>query len=377
MNHRLFSLLLFCLLAGASLHAQMTAHAISGRVEQAAAGERVHIARFDPVTQDREDLASTPIDTANGNRYQLYFPFAEPDLFELRLPGRQTVLLAIDTGQTHIELNAEGKRGGWVEIQGSPDSELLQQYEAFRKESYERLVRPTYDAMKAAGEAGNRSEEIAAVAAYAEASEAHRRELLEWTEKHIGTSIALYGTMLRWTGDSEIPRLEKLVSAFAEARPDLNMTHAMQAKLERFKKVALGAPAPALTLPDTSGQEHKLHELRGTVTLLDFWASWCSPCLRQIPDLKEAYAKWHERGFEIIGISVDSKAERWKAAIRKYEMNWPQLSDVKGWASRAAAEYNVTFIPFNFLLDAEGRILAKNLHSGALDAKLAELLGGE
>ncbi|RMF32556.1 MAG: TlpA family protein disulfide reductase [Bacteroidetes bacterium] len=155
------------------------------------------------------------------------------------------------------------------------------------------------------------------------------------------------------------------------------MTHAMQAKLERFKKVALGAPAPALTLPDTSGQEHKLHELRGTVTLLDFWASWCSPCLRQIPDLKEAYAKWHERGFEIIGISVDSKAERWKAAIRKYEMNWPQLSDVKGWASRAAAEYNVTFIPFNFLLDAEGRILAKNLHSGALDAKLAELLGGE
>ncbi|RMF32418.1 MAG: hypothetical protein D6765_00375, partial [Bacteroidetes bacterium] len=140
MNHRLFSLLLFCLLAGASLHAQMTAHAISGRVEQAAAGERVHIARFDPVTQEREDLASTPIDTANGNRYQLYFPFAEPDLFELRLPGRQTVLLAIDTGQTHIELNAEGKRGGWVEIQGSPDSELLQQYEAFRKESYERLV---------------------------------------------------------------------------------------------------------------------------------------------------------------------------------------------------------------------------------------------
>ena len=117
-----------------------------------------------------------------------------------------------------------------------------------------------------------------------------------------------------------------------------------------------------------------LNELLGKYTLIDFWASWCSPCLLQVPDLKEAYNNYHEKGFEIIGISVDSKEKRWKSAIRKYDMNWPHLSDLKGWKSKASEDYNVTFIPFNMLLDENGKIIAKNLHSNELQDKLNELL---
>lgn len=367
-------MLLFAVSFVTALQAQVV-HAISGRVDNAAEGDRVTLYIFNPITQEQEEVASTGVMTTNGNSYQLYFPFTEPELYKVSFSRKQTVLLAIDTGQVAIELNVEGKSGGFVEIKGSPDSELLQAYEAFRKASYERLVRPTYDAMKTAGDAGNREDEIAAVAAYAKASEAHRRELLDWTEKNIGTSIALYGTMLRWTGDEEIARLERLVGNFAAARPGLKMTRLMLEKLERFKKMAIGAMAPDLVLPDPSGTGRSLHEFTGgKVVLLDFWASWCGPCLRQIPDLKAAYDKWHDKGFEIVGISVDKNDARWKAAIEKYQMNWPQLSDLKGWASQGAAAYNVTFVPFNFLLDTEGRIIAKNLHSVELDKKLAELL---
>ncbi len=368
------STLLFAITFFSAIQAQVV-HSVTGRVDNAVEGDRATIYTFNPITQEKEEVASTGIVTKNGNSYQLYFPFTEPDLYQVSFSRKQTVLLAIDTGQVAIELNVEGKRGGSVEIKGSPDSELLLAYEAFRRESNERLVKPTYAAMKTAGDAGSSGEEIAAVAAYAKASEAHRRELLDWTEKNIGTSIALYGTMLRWTGDEEIARLEKLVGNFAAARPELKMTRLMQEKLERFKKVAIGAIAPDIVLPDLTGNERHLHELtEGKVVLLDFWASWCGPCLRQIPDLKAAYAKWHDKGFEIVGISVDSKDERWKAAIEKYDMNWPQLSDLKGWASDGAAEYNVTFVPFNFLLDANGRIIAKNLHSVELDGKLGEVL---
>jgi len=153
----------------------------------------------------------------------------------------------------------------------------------------------------------------------------------------------------------------------------LKMTKIMEDKVERFKKVAIGATAPAISLPDANGTMKTLDDLKGKYTLLDFWASWCSPCLLQVPDLKEAYDKYHEKGFEIIGVSVDSKGDRWKRSIEKYEMNWPHISDLKGWKSEAAAEYNVTFIPFNMLIAEDGKILAKNLHSKALQGKLEEL----
>lgn len=352
---------------------QQEQYTIKGQVAETVEDGKITLSTFDPVTQEKKLIASTQV-AADGT-YSLAYAFTEPDLFELNFFKKQKVVLVIDKGQKEVSVEVEGKKKGNVNITGSEDSEKLQGYEAFRKESYERLVRPTYNAMKAASKEADQQKEIEAVEAYAKASEESRKELIEYTAKNIGTSIALYGTVLRWTGDDKVARLDRLVKEFKQQYPKLKMTKVMEAKVNRFERLAIGANTPDFALPDSTGQVLKLKNLKGKYTLLDFWASWCGPCLLQIPDLKQAYGDYHDKGFEIIGISIDTKRDKWTKAINKYEMNWPNVSDLKGWGAEVANQYNVTFIPFNLLIDEEGKIIAKNLHSKTLQSKLKELLG--
>jgi peroxiredoxin len=344
---------------------------ITGTVDSLDVGTTVLLYKFDPITQSTKELDKSPI--AKDGSYDLSFLFQEADLFQVRFGRAQSVLLAIDKGQQNIKLEVEGKKKGYVRIEGSPDSELLQGYEAFRGESLARLITPTYATMRDAK--GDTEKEVAAVQAYGHASEEHRSELIDYALKNMGTSVALYGTVLRWTGDKEIENLEILVNNFKKAHPDLTMTKVMEDKLNRFKNMAIGVVAPDFSLPDSAGTVFTRKDLNAKYTLLDFWASWCSPCLLQVPDLKKAHDIYHEKGFDIVGISVDKDKRRWQSAIKRFDMNWLHLSDLKGWRSQTARDYNVTFIPFNLLIDANGKIIGKNLHSAALQGKLKELLG--
>lgn len=110
--------------------------------------------------------------------------------------------------------------------------------------------------------------------------------------------------------------------------------------------------------------------------LLDFWASWCGPCMGEVPFLVEDYAKYHEKGFEIFGTSLDRNADAWKECIVNNKMDWVHVSDIKYWDNAAAALYGIKSIPQNVLIDCKtGLIVAKNLRGTAVSAKLAELLG--
>ncbi len=376
-NYRVIQLfsffLLFVLFQNEAPSQENNGYSISGLVSQYKSGDAVILYLFDPVSQNR-----TPLDTSiisGKGTYALTFQFTEPDLFRVDFPGRQTVLLVIDMGQKNIHLNAEGKAGGNVDIKGSSDSEKLQGYEVFREESNTRLIDPANDKMREASKGEDKKAEIEAIGEYLVATEKHRKELLDYTSKHIGTSIALYGTMLRWTGDEEISRLEKLVSDFKAVHSNLKMTKVMEEKVARFKTVAIGSKAPPITEKDLSGKVLSLYNVKGKYTLIDFWASWCAPCVRQFPEMKQAYEVFKGKGFEIFSVSIDSREDRWKAASERYELPWPNVSDVKGWDSGHARAYNVTFIPFNLLIDSNGIIVAKNLHSLELYSRLTSLLG--
>ena len=111
--------------------------------------------------------------------------------------------------------------------------------------------------------------------------------------------------------------------------------------------------------------------LRG---IIDFWASWCGPCRREMPNLVEAYAQYKNKGFEIVGVSLDQSGEAWKDAIQKLNITWPQMSDLKYWNCEGAQLYAVSSIPHTVLIDGEGTIIARGLHGEGLQEKLAEVL---
>ena len=140
-------------------------------------------------------------------------------------------------------------------------------------------------------------------------------------------------------------------------------------------KVAIGAIAPDLEFPDPEGKMRKLSDLRGKVVLLDFWASWCGPCRRENPNVTRIYSQYHDKGFEVFSVSLDSDAASWKRAIEADKLVWPNhVSDLKKWQSQAAAIYGVRSIPSTFLLDKEGRIVQRDLRGADLERAVKQLV---
>lgn len=140
-----------------------------------------------------------------------------------------------------------------------------------------------------------------------------------------------------------------------------------------IKKVAITAPAPDFSIPDTNGKQVKLSDFKGKYVLIDFWASWCAPCRAANPTLVKTYNKYNSRNFTILGISVDKNRERWINAIKKDKLTWTNVSNVKGW-DEITNTYGVKAVPQNFLIDPNGIIIAKNIEPEHIIEELNKIL---
>jgi len=144
---------------------------------------------------------------------------------------------------------------------------------------------------------------------------------------------------------------------------------------DKMRGTEVGSMAPDFTLPSPDGGTFTLSSTRGKYVMIDFWAAWCQPCRSENPNVVALYEKYKDKGFDIVGVSLDREKEAWVKAIADDQLVWHQVSELKFWQSEIAQKYGVSSIPCTFLLDKGGKIIAKNLRGEDLARKLEELMG--
>lgn len=177
-----------------------------------------------------------------------------------------------------------------------------------------------------------------------------------------------------------LPLLTQLKKDFPDTKPALAVDKILEsfekqrASKEVQRKLAVGAKFPDFDEKDLAGKPLSIARFKGKVVLVDFWATWCGPCIGELPNVLKAYEKYHGKGFEIVGISLDSDRAKLDKFITDRKMIWPQYFDGQGWQTKLAGVYGVNSIPATYLLDGEGKIIAKNLRGEALEEAVAKAL---
>jgi peroxiredoxin len=194
-------------------------------------------------------------------------------------------------------------------------------------------------------------------------------------KNHPNSSVALYAVKQYAGWDIDPSKVEPLFNSLPASAKTLPSAKALKERIDIAKKTAIGNYAMDFTQNDTLGKPISLSFFKGKYVLVDFWASWCGPCRRENPNVVKVFNKFQGKNFTILSVSLDrpDAKDKWLAAIHKDGLTWTHVSDLKFWDNAVAKQYGIRAIPQNFLLDPQGKIIAKNLRGEDLDAKLTEI----
>ncbi len=231
----------------------------------------------------------------------------------------------------------------------------------------------------------NDSMAIMANSAFAASNEWYDDFLVKYIDTTKSPINALFA--IGYTQDVNIDTVKNLLNHLSAQYPKNSSVASMVQQLDQYiaaqtaqgnpsqnSDIAPGKMAPDITLPDVNGKPFSLSSLRGKYVLVDFWASWCAPCRQENPNVVANYKEFKNKNFTVLGVSLDQQKSAWLKAIKDDGLEWKQISDLKFWNSEAAQKYNVQAIPFNVLIDPQGKIIATELRGSALHDKLAEVL---
>lgn len=186
--------------------------------------------------------------------------------------------------------------------------------------------------------------------------------------------LSLYLLKESCGGISDYQLLEKQLKSFELAYSEHPLYLAIHKRMEALRRIAPGQPASLFEMESLEGTIIRLSDFQEKITLLDFWASWCGPCRRENPSMVKLYKEYHDKGLEIIGISLDNSRERWEKAVKKDDLTWNHVCDFQKWNCSLVEKYAVRGVPFTVLVDKQGRIIASGLHGTALKNIIKEAL---
>ena len=312
-----------------------------------------------PVTAGKFEFS---INQPSPTAYTLYIP---------EKPNAGSVTLFCDHGTLDLT-----SATGSLESSSVSGSQSHQEWQLYNRsvgpiDKQMREVSDHFDALAAAGTLAPAEDSLRML--YGDLSRKKTSTIRNWILGNPGSYVAPFVIALNYLNDPNVDILQPLYEPLSPEVKGSYYGKSVGDVVTRMASTRIGNIAPAFEQNDTNGNPLSLGSFRGRYVLLDFWASWCGPCRQENPNLVRTYEKFKDK-MVILGISLDNKKEPWLKAIQDDNLNWPQVSDLKGWANSVAGQYGVKSIPANFLLDPEGRIIAKGLRGPQLEQKLTELL---
>lgn len=196
----------------------------------------------------------------------------------------------------------------------------------------------------------------------------------EFLAKYGNTAAAPYFITMNLLKGIPVEETEEFYKRMGEKPKSSPKGIELKESIARMKALAPGAEAPEFILPTVAGEQFSLKSLRGNIVILDFWASWCAPCIAEMPIVKEIYAQYKDKGLKVVGISMDNVKAAWAKSIDKVLIPWMHVSSLKGMKRCPVAQlYQVYAIPKLYIIDKEGKIIAKDLRGEDLKKKIDEL----
>ena len=349
---------------------------VAGKVNKAAPGSFVYL---ETNAQPTRKIDSTKVGA--DNTFTLNGKVVDGgEVLVLNVGGGQKLALLLEGGET-LNVVADGYRMdaktgqmGKATVTGSKNMAYYEKLNTLRTDMEKKVE--GWNKQVAAATEKKDNKKIAQIEQDYTTAEAEVVNKVKAMLPEMGTSLVSLFALNFINIDSDFATYESLAQRFEKENPNSPHAKSLIGRVARIKGVSVGAPAPEITLSDTTGTPIALSSLRGKYVLVDFWASWCGPCRAENPNVVRMYNKFKDKGFAIYSVSLDQAKANWTKAIRNDNLTWTHVSDLKFWQSAAAQQYGVQAIPATFLLDKDGKIIAKNLRGDALEQKLEEVLKG-